>query len=1271
MDQNRENENIRGNEPPHDDDEARLPGDESLHEVDESRPGFIQRVIAWCLDNRFMVLIVATLVAAAGVWATATIPVDAIPDLSDVQVIVYTPWQGRDPQTIEDQITYPLSTTMLSVPGVEDVRGYSFFGFSFVYIIFEDGTDIYWARSRVLEYLNQVQDQLPEGITPTLGPDATALGWVYIYTLEDTENRYTLGELRALQDWYVRYQLTAVEGVAEVASLGGAVRQYQVTVDPRRLLLYQIPLETVIASIRDSNNDVGGRVVEISETEHMVRGRGYIEDIQDLEEVVLTATEDGTPVLLRDVANVQIGPDIKRGVAEKDGEGEVVAGIVVMRFGENALATIEAVKDKIRQIESGLPEGVVIRTAHDRSGLIRRAIDTLRHTLMEELAITAVVCAIFLFHIRSGLVAAAVLPLGILVAFIVMKFAGINANIMSLSGIAVAFGAMVDSSIVMVENLHKHKERAGPDADHWQMVRRAAQEVGPGLFIALLAVTIAFLPVFTLQGQSGRLFKPLAYTKTFAMAASAFISVTVIPIMMGYFVRGRILPEARNPLNRFMVRAYMPFVRFALRHKLISMTIAVGLLALTWVPWTKIGSEFMPPLREGDILYMPTTLPGLSVTEARRTLQIQDQLLKQFPEVTVVLGKIGRSTTPTDPAPLNMVETHASLRPEEDWPHRLIEKGYLKGLALRMLEELRAGGFLTGSAEAPAPETIAEQAEGMSRWELNRQTRVELMQALRQGLPRLKEGLEEHRERIIARGEAPPPRFDEQELQERWAADLLRRRMEEIRPRLPGRIVRQLPEDLVEVLASQGGLEADRREAALAYLTERWEGRIPAAEVPLVPTTFDELTKYEMQRVISIPGMPNWWLQPIETRIGMLTTGMRGLLGLKLYGTDLGRLAELGVQLEEILKEVPGTLSVVAERAMGGHYLDIEVDRAACARYGLKVGDVQRIIETAVGGMNIATTVEGRYRFPINVRYPRELRDDPEKLRRILVATPKGTQIPLGQVAEITIEDGPPMIKSEDGLLLVNIPVDIEADIDIGTYVARAQAAIDRAIARGYLDLPPGYYTEWSGQYEFMREVREKLKVIMPVTLAIIFLLIYFEMRNVGETLITMATLPFVLIGGVWGLYLLDYNWSVAVAIGFIVLLGVAAETGIIMHVYLDLAYKKHRAEKGRDLTKDELHAAVIEGAVLRVRPKVMTVMADLVSLSPILWATGVGSEAMKRIAIPVIGGLITSTIHTLVLIPVYYTLYKRFEQWRHRRRSAGVPETPGEGGEVDPFASA
>jgi len=1243
------------------------------------------KLIAWCIDNRFLVMILTVIVAVVGIWATVTIPVDAIPDLSDVQVIIYTPWQGRDPQTVEDQVTYPLTQTMLAVPGVQDVRGYSFFGFSFVYVIFEDGTDMYWARSRVLEYMNQAQGQLPEDATPRLGPDASGLGWVYIYTLEDTKNKHNLGELRALQDWYVKYQLQSVPGVAEVATVGGAVRQYQVTVNPQKLLYHRIALKDVVAAIKDSNNDVGGRVVEFSETEHMVRGRGYITNKKDLEQIVLQATEDGTPVLLGDVAVVQIGPDIKRGIAEKNGQGEVVAGIVVMRYGENALKTIENVKRKIEELEPGLPDGVVIRSAYDRSGLIQRSVDTLKVTLTEELAITAIICLIFLLHIRSGLVAAAVLPLGILASFIVMKLAGVNANIMSISGIAVAIGTMVDSSIVMVENLHKQKEQ-NPGAPHWELVKSSAQEVGPGLFSALLVITVSFLPVFALQGQAGRMFKPLAITKTLAMAAAAIIAVTVIPPLMGLFVRGKTPTEQKNPVNRLSIGLYLPFIRFAMRHKLVSIAVAVLLLAVSLVPLLslsrgmlgatpgvgpvlqtgvddaldvplvkklQIGSEFMPPLREGDILYMPTSVPGISITEARRTLQIQDQLLAQFPEVKVVLGKIGRADTPTDPAPLSMVETHISLRPEEHWPKRLIANGYLQLIAAEMIAELQSEGFLSPGEDTWKPADVAELAGNDARFEINKQTRLELVAAVNADMKKLRTALEKHRKEAKERGESVASRFSEEKLEEQWAADLLQRHMDRIRPTIPTRIVEQLPRNLIDTLLSHGAINQQRKDAAIAHVQQRWKGRISVADVPLKRTTFEELTKEEMHKAVTIPGMPNWWLMPIETRIGMLTTGMRGLLGLKLYGTDLKRLEELGIKLETILKEVPGTVSVAAERAMGGHYLDITVNRKECARHGLKVGDVQRLIETAVGGMNIDTTVEGRYRFPINVRYPSELRDDPEKIRRILVATPKGKLIPLGQVAKVEFVDGPPVVKSEAGMLLVNIPVDIESGVDIGSYVQQAQAAIDRAIAEDRLKIPAGYHLKWSGQYEFMEQVLDRLTIIIPITLAIIFILIYFSMKNVTETLITMFTLPFALIGGIWGMYLLGYNMSVAVAIGFIALAGLAAETGIIMHVYLDSAYKKHRAEKGRPLTAEELYNAVIDGAVQRVRPKLMTVLTDFIALMPILWATTPGAGPMKRIAVPVIFGVITSAVHTLVLIPVYYTLYKRWEQWGEQRRES------------------
>lgn len=1151
----------------------------------------IKKIIEWCVENRFMVCILSVVVTVIGIWSIATIKIDAIPDLSDVQVIVYTPWMGRDPQTIEDQVTYPISAAMLSVPKVKDVRGYSFFGFSFVYIIFEDGTDIYWARSRILEYLNQAQGQLPPDIAPSLGPDASGLGWVFMYTLEDTKGKYDLGELRAIQDWYVRYQLVSVPGVAEVASVGGAVRQYQVTVDPNKLLLYRIPLKRVIESIRKSNNDVGGSVVEIAETEFMVRGRGYIKNIEDIENVVIHASEDGTPVLLRDVGQVAMGADIKRGVAEKDGRGEVVAGIVVMRYGENALKTIDAVKKKIRQIESGLPDGVVIKKAYDRSGLIRRSINTLSHQLIEEMIIVALVCVIFLLHVRSALVSAITIPMSIFIAFIIMKAMGIGANIMSLGGIAIAIGAMVDASVVLVENVHKHKEQEDKEKDHWKLVIKASQEMGPSLFFSLLVIAVSFLPVFALQDQAGRLFKPLAYTKTFAMAGSAFVAITLIPILMGFFIRGKTYPESRNPVSRFFITCYLPVIHFGLNRKKTVISIAVLAFIATFFIYRKLGSEFMPPLKEGDILYMPTTVPGLSVTEARRTLQIQDRLLSQYPEVEVVLGKIGRSDTSTDPAPLSMVETHISLKPEDEWPERIIKKGYLKKIVLKMIRSITKNQIIRPASDDGQ---IADKAEQMVWRDLNDHIRKQF---------------------VIGKSTT--------EMQEE---------LREI-------VIQKLSGTLKSLLLSDGILESENVKEMDLYIAQYWNNK-PGLNIPLRRTTFDELTKKEMNRDIHIPGMPNWWLMPIETRIGMLTTGMRGILGLKLYGTDLNELERLGPELEKILKTVPGTLSVVAERAMQGNYLDIDINRKECARYGLTIEDVQQVIETAIGGRNITQIIEGRYRFPLNVRYPQELRDDPEKIKRTLVFTPGMEQIPLGQLAKIELTNGPPMIKSENGLLLVNIPVDLEAGVDIGSYVKKAQTVIDQAIAQGRLILPSGYYFTWSGQYQFMEEVNKRLSLIIPVTLVLIFILIYFSMENIIETLIIMTTLPFALVGGIWFLYFLGYNWSTAVSIGFIALAGLAAETGIIMLVYLDLAYKKSLSSV-KTLTEKDLKDAIIEGAVMRVRPKMMTVMTTIMGMLPIMWVTGVGSGPMKRMAAPMIGGLVTSTALTLVLIPIFYSIYK------------------------------
>lgn len=1201
----------------------------------------LNKLIEWCVENRFLVCILMVIVTLIGVWSMATMPIDAIPDLSDVQVIIYTPWQGRDPQTMEDQVTYPISSRMLNVPKVRDVRGYSFFGFSFVYVIFQDGTDPYWARSRVLEYLSQVQRELPAGAAPSLGPDASGLGWVFIYTLEDTKGKLDLGQLRSLQDYYVRYQLTSVPGVAEVASVGGAVRQYQVTVDPYLLASYNMPLKKIIMAIKRSNNDVGGRVVEMAETEYMLRGRGYIQSIEDIEKIAVGADENGTPILLRDLATIEIGPDIKRGIAEKNGEGEVVAGIVTMRYGENALAVIERVKKKIAEIQPGLPDGVVIRRAYDRSGLIHRSIRTLGKQLLEELGIVALVCILFLWHARSALVSAVSLPLGILVSFIIMRAMGINANIMSLGGIAVAIGAMVDAAVVMVENLHKHKEHDPEGTDHWQQVINASKEVGPALFFSLLVITVSFVPVFALQQQAGRLFKPLAFTKTFAMASSAVLAVILMPILMGFFIRGKVHPESENPLSRLMIWIYLPFLRFALKYRKTCIAIAIALLAFSWLPYSRFGSEFMPPIREGDILFMPTTVPGLSSTEARRTLQIQDRLLAEFPEVETVLGKIGRADTPLDPAPLSMVETHVSLRPENEWPERIIEKGYLKEIALRMLEDLKSMGFVvdvgvtsagvseesareltpmkgsgtegsgsegppTKSGSVPPENDIASQTERMSRSELTRVIR----------------------ERFI-KGES----------------------MKEILPGLPTMLIRQVAADLKSNLVTQHALTEQGESSLPDKLIERWDKRIRPEDLPLRRTNFAELTKSEMNQHIRIPGMPNWWLMPIETRIGMLTTGMRGVLGLKVYGTDLNELQRLGTELEPIIKSVPGTVSVVAERALGGNYLDIDIDRKACARYGLTIGDVQDVIETGIGGMNLTSTIEGRYRFPLNLRYSRELRDDPVKLARVLIPTPRGEQIPLGQLAEIRVKEGPPMIKSENGLLLINIPVDLEQGVDIGSYVKRAQGVLDKAIAGGELNIPPGYYTTWSGQYQFMLDVNRRLKIIIPITLAIIFILIYLNMHNITETLITMVTLPFALVGGIWYMHFLGYNLSVAVGIGFIALAGLAAETAIIMHVYLELACKK-RERDGAVMSHEDLNEAVIEGAALRVRPKMMTVMTTIMALLPIMWATGAGSGPMKRMAAPMIGGLISSTIHTLILIPVYYAMFK---EWQLSRKQTGV----------------
>ena len=1031
----------------------------------------LRRIIESSARNPLLIGLFTLSILAWGTYAVQNTPLDAIPDLSDVQVIVFTEYPGQAPQVVEDQVTYPLTTAMLAVPFSKVVRGYSFFGISFVYVIFEDGTDLYWARSRVLEYLNFVSRRLPAGVTPTLGPDATGVGWIYEYALVDRSGRHDLADLRSLQDWYLRYELQTVPGVAEVASVGGFVRQYQVEVDPFALASYGIRLDQVRIAIQRSNNDVGGRLIEMAETEFMVRGRGYLRGIQDLKQIAVGTDGRGTPILLRDIAAIHKGPELRRGLTDLNAEGEVAAGIVVMRFGENALETIRRVKTKLEELKSGLPEGVEIVPVYDRSALIERAVDTLREKLLEECLIVALVCIVFLFHLRSAFIAIVTLPLGILISFIVMYHQGINANIMSLGGIAIAIGAMVDAAIVMIENAHKHLERDAGRSPRGRVLLEAAVEVGPALFFSLLIITVSFLPVFALQAQEGRLFKPLAFTKTYAMAGAAMLSITVVPLLMLWLIRGRIVPEHRNPLNRFLLRTYSPVIDFVLRHKAAVLVGALGALVVTWLPFQRIGSEFMPPLDEGDLLYMPSTLPGLSITKAREILQQTDRIIGQFPEVHRVFGKIGRAETATDPAPLSMIETTITLKPREEW------------------------------------------REGMTT------------------------------EKLIA----------------------------------------------------------------------------------------------ELDRALQLPGVTNVWTMPIKTRIDMLSTGIKTPVGVKVAGPDLEVLQSLGVRIEAILREVPGTLSVYAERVAGGNYLDFEIDRREIARYGLTIGDVQDVIQSAIGGMNVTWTVEGRERYPVNLRYPRELRDNLPMLRRVLVPTPTGAQVPLEQLARIEIRKGPPSIKTEGARLNAWIYVDLE-DIDVGTYVAHAKETLARAI-----DLPPGYTLNWSGQYEYMERAAKRLRVVVPVTVGIIFLLLYLNFRRLSDTLIVMLTLPFALIGGVWLIWLLDYELSVAVGVGFLALAGVAAETGIVMLIFLEEAVRRFRAE-GRLRSQTDLEQAIHEGAVLRVRPKMMTVIAIMGGLLPIMWGSGTGAETMRRIAAPMIGGMVSATLLTLVVIPVVFALVRGVE---------------------------
>ena len=1032
----------------------------------------IERIIEASLRNRGLVLLGTLALVAAGLWAVFDTPIDAIPDLSDVQVIIQTDFREQAPQIVEDQVTYPIATEMLKVPGARVVRAYSFFGLSLVYVIFEDGTDLYWARSRVLEYLGAIRPQLPTGVEPTLGPDATGVGWIYQYVLES--DSLDLAALRTLQDWYIRYQLTAVPGVAEVASLGGFEKQYQVEVNPERLRAFDIPVTRVVSAIGDHQVDIGARVLEMGGREYMIRGLGYLGGVDDIRDVAVGATANGTPIRVADVANVSIGPAPRRGAADLDGEGEVVSGIVVMRFGADAYGTIRRVKQRLAEIEAGLPAGVRLRTAYDRSDLIESAIGTLREKLLEESLIVALVVALFLFHVRSAMVVIVTLPLGILFSFLVMRGFGVSSNIMSLGGIAIAIGAMVDAAIVMVENMHKHLERAeaeGRDPDRWEVARASAVQVGPALFFSLLIITASFLPVFALEQQEGRLFKPLAFTKTFAMAGAALLSVTLVPVLMGALVKGKIRPESSNPVSRLLQAAYEPVLRFATWKPWVVIGIAASLLAVTVIPLRQLGSEFMPPLREGSILFMPTTVPGVSIAQAREIMRWQDSVLASFPEVETVLGKAGRAETATDPAPLDMFETTITLRPESEW-----------------------------------------------------------------------------------------------------------------RPGM----------------------------------------------------TYDGLLR-EMDAAVRLPGVTNAWTMPIKGRIDMLATGVRTPVGVKIFGPDLDTLQALGERVERLVSSVPGTRSAFAERGVSGYYVDIEIDRREAARYGLNTGAIHDAITATVGGISAAVTVEGRERYAVNVRYPRELRDDVAKLRDVLIPAGEGLQIPLGQIASVEVRRGPMAVKTEDAFPVTTVFVDIE-DRDVGSYVAEA-----REVVAAGLELPAGYSLQWSGQWEAMERVKRRLGLVVPVTVAIIFLLLFLNFRGVTESLLVMLSVPFALIGGVWYLWLAGYNTSVAVWVGFIALAGVAAETGVVMLLYLDEAFADRKA-RGELTRESQLVAAVREGALGRLRPKVMTVATIILGLMPILWGHGTGSEVMRRIAAPMVGGMVTSTLLTLVVIPALYLLWRRRE---------------------------
>ena len=1046
----------------------------------------INRIINLSLNDRVMVLLVAVLLAIAGLMAYRTTPLDAIPDLSDVQVIVFTEYPGQSPQVVEDQVTYPLTTSMLAVPKTKVVRGYSFFGLSFVYIIFDDDTDMYWARSRILESLNYVSDRLPSNVSPTLGPDATGVGWIYEYALVDRTGKHDLSELRSIQDWYLRYPLQTVDGVAEVASIGGYVKQYQIEVDPNALSRFNISLEQLKTAVKKSNNDVGGRLIELAETEYMVRGTGYIQSLQDVEEIPVGAGSNGTPVRVRDVARVQFGPELRRGLVDLDGEGEVAGGVVVMRFGENALATIQGVRAKIEELKKGLPVGVEIVPVYDRGDLIERAVASLTTSLLQELVIVSIVVLIFLLHVRSAFVAMVTVPLGILIAFIVMRFQGLNANIMSLGGIAITIGAMVDGAIVMIENAHSRLAaatlRKGGELssdERWATIGESCREVGPALFFSLLVITVSFIPIFTMQAQEGRLFSPLAFTATYSMAAAAILTVTLVPVLMGYLVRGKIVPEAVNPLSRMLHAVHTPALRFAIRFRGITVMIAVALLAVTYYPYSRLGSEFMPPLDEGDILYMPTTFPGISITKAKELLQQTDKIIASFDEVRHVFGKVGRAESATDSAPLSMIETTIRLKPKEDWPD---------------------------------------------------------------------------------------------------------------------------------------------------------------------PTLSTKELMLKMDQAIKLPGLANSWTMPIKTRLDMLSTGIKTPVGIKISGPDLVVLQEVAQDIEITMKKLPETLSAFGDKAVGGYYLDIDINREQASRYGLTVGAIQDVLQSAVGGVNVTEVIEGLERYPLNIRYPRALRGDIESLNRVLIPTPAGHQIPLGLVADLSLSRGPPVIKSEDSRPNAWIYVDISSS-DIGGFVDRAKQLLDKEVT-----IPAGYTVSWSGQFEYMERAAKRLQLVTPLTLLLIFLLLYLNFRNVVEPLVVMLSIPFGLLGGIWLIYANDYNLSVAIAVGFIALAGMAAEIGVLVLSFIDQEMKTRRSAADRLLTIEEVRDVVMTATSKRVRAVVMTAMSTIAGLIPILLSSGTGSDVTHRIAAPMLGGMVTVMILNLLVLPVIYSFVLEFQE---RRRVA------------------